>query len=96
MTRVPAGWGFTGDLEIAPTRAPTVAHVRRSPRKPQAQVCFWLGSLRYVPTVDEIRQRWDVSRATAYRYRAFALSAGSTDAQPLQTNPHRFDKRTSA
>lgn len=61
-----------------------------------AAICFWLGAMRRAPSVDEIIQRWGVSRATAYRYRAFAQRGGDGSVHPLQTNPNRFPKRKSA
>lgn len=37
------------------------------------RICTWVLSMRCIPTVDQIRAQWGVSRATAYRWRA-ALS----------------------
>ncbi|HET7300094.1 MAG TPA: hypothetical protein VFJ01_05520 [Oleiagrimonas sp.] len=69
-----AGWGFTPGTEpyarTQPSRRRTGASRRHQPGK---RIAFWLGGLRYVPEVDEIVTRWDVSRSTAYRWRAFAL-----------------------
>lgn len=36
------------------------------------RIAYWLGQLRYVPAAHEIQTRWRVSRATAYRWHAFA------------------------
>ncbi len=40
------------------------------------EIAYWLGCMRHVPDVQTIRERWGVSRACAYRWRAFALSGG--------------------
>lgn len=42
------------------------------------RVCMWALSMHTLPTVSQIRTRWDVSRATAYRWRtALADALGS-------------------
>lgn len=77
MTRAPAGWGITGDIEHAldtPRRAGT-RQVAAS-RHRAAQIAYWLGTLRHVPSTQDIRDRWGVSRVTASRWRHFALSGG--------------------
>lgn len=40
-----------------------------------AAVGYWLGTLGYVPDVEEIRARLGFSRATAYRWVGFAQRA---------------------
>jgi hypothetical protein len=51
-----------------------------SPRRNRAPaIAYWLGSLRYVPSVQEIRDHIGCSRATAYRWRRFALAAARQD-----------------
>lgn len=40
------------------------------------EIAYWLGTRRRVPDVVEIMDRWKVSRPSAYRWRAFALSGG--------------------
>lgn len=97
MNALPPGWGFTDGVDVArvtATRpAPTPRHARSASGN-RAQICFWLGSLHAVPSVDAIRAQWGVSRATAYRYRAFALSGGMSPLQPLQTNPDRPKRKS--
>lgn len=38
-------------------------------------IAYWLGTLRYIPTPQEIRMRLDCSRANAYRWHRFAAAA---------------------
>ena len=41
------------------------------------RMCMWVLPMRGLPTVDQIRTQWGVSRATAYRWRrAFADALG--------------------
>lgn len=40
-------------------------------------IAYWLGTLRYVPNVSEIRTRLGCSRATAYRWHRFAADAAA-------------------
>lgn len=40
------------------------------------EIAYWLGTLRHEPTVDEIQQRWNLSRNSAFRWRAFLRSGG--------------------
>lgn len=78
MTIAPKGWGITGDIECA-LDTPRRAGARQvaASRKRSHQIAYWLGRLRYVPDVEEIINRWQVSRPTAYRWRAFAKSGGT-------------------
>lgn len=41
-----------------------------------AEIAYWLGQQRTVPTPDHLVQRFAVSRPTAYRWVAFARSKG--------------------
>lgn len=75
----PIGWGFQGPIENAVvkprrTRTPSVATTRGR----AMQIAYWLGGQEDVPSVAEIIERWSVSLATAYRWRAFALSGGTS------------------
>lgn len=51
-------------------------HRRPGPLGSPAEIAFWLGSCRQVPSVDEIVGQWRVGRSTAFRWRAFALAGG--------------------
>lgn len=77
MTLAPAGWGFTGEIEAA-LDTPRRAGARQvaASRHRSAQIAYWLGRIGYVPEVHEIITRWHVSRCTAFRWRAFALTDG--------------------
>jgi hypothetical protein len=55
---------------------------------PAVEVAFWLGSLGYVPSVSEIRLRTGCSRATAYRWKAFAEGYGRGHLSPLKERKH--------
>lgn len=77
MTRAPTGWGIAGEIEDT-FKAPSRAGTRQvaASRHRSAQIAYWLGRLDCVPEIDQIIQRWHVSRPTAYRWRAFALTDG--------------------
>lgn len=63
----------SADLETA---AP-VRHPGGFVRSKSAHIAFWLGGLRQVPTWQEIQTRWRVSRASAFRWAAFARDAAA-------------------
>jgi predicted DNA-binding transcriptional regulator YafY len=44
------------------------AYAPESIRATSLTIAVWLVSLRHRPTVQQIRDRWNVSRATAYRW----------------------------
>lgn len=77
MTRAPAGWGIAGEIEdvFATPRRAGARQVAAS-RHRSTQIAYWLGGCREAPSVDEIIAQWHVSRPTAYRWRAFALTGG--------------------
>lgn len=80
MTVAPIGWGFGSGAQIEGAsmtpRARGTEQKQRS-RNRAAQIAYWLGAAREVPSLDEIIDTWHVSRATAYRWRAFAESGGT-------------------
>lgn len=51
------------------------------------EIAYWLGAQRVLPSTWELMQIWDVSRATAFRWRAFARSGGR--AQACHRTPRR-------
>jgi len=46
------------------------------PRGTPSEIAYWLGTQRVVPSVWELMQVWDLSRAAAFRWRAFARAGG--------------------
>ena len=46
------------------------------PRGTPTEIAYWLGTQRVVPSAWELMQVWDLSRAAAFRWRAFARSGG--------------------
>jgi len=78
---LPSGWGFPRNTRLGDdVPADRSNNLYRSQC---AQIAFWLGRLRYVPDVAEIRARWGVSRATAYRWHNFAENGGMVPPGPL-------------
>lgn len=77
MSRAPIGWGIAGEIETA-LETPGHAGARQvaASRCRSAQIAYWLGTRRNVPSVAEIINAWHVSRPTAYRWRKFAESGG--------------------
>lgn len=38
---------------------------------------YWLGSISYIPTREDLQRRFHLSRASGYRWHAFAVQAGA-------------------
>lgn len=77
MNRAPAGWGITGDVAAAlVTERQRATRAKTELRQRSARIAYWLGRCGYVPSIEEILKTWNVSRATAYRWHAFAEAGG--------------------
>jgi len=46
------------------------------PRGTPQEIAYWLGTQRVLPSVGELMAIWDLSRASAFRWRAFVRSGG--------------------
>lgn len=46
------------------------------PRGTPTEIAYWLGTQRVVPSVYELMRIWDLSRAAAFRWRAFVRAGG--------------------
>lgn len=44
------------------------------------EIAYWLGCQRTLPSVWELMQMWELSRATAFRWRAFVRAGGRAQA----------------
>lgn len=64
-------------------RAPPATAAVVSP----VEIAYWLGSRRVLPTAAEIVERTGCSRASAYRWRAFALAGGCSVSNRARTLP---------
>lgn len=70
------------------------AHKR--PLGSPVEIAFWLGTCHQVPSVDDIENRWEVSRSTAFRWRAFALAGGQSQQSGRAYSNHSRQPRRRA
>lgn len=40
------------------------------------EIAYWLGTRRMLPSVRELMETWSLSRASAFRWRAFVRAGG--------------------
>lgn len=68
MSAVPIGWGITREFQRV---LPKKCHTEMKARDIAGDLVEWVLANRVIPSREAIADRFDVSKATAYRWRAW-------------------------